>query len=110
MLASPPGSTVDFEATNFSLDPLPSWRSMGFVSTQSGASTSNEPRHSTSGNYDFSSLILRHSQQQQSADLALSGSLDANNPEMDQPFNAGEEPPFSCTYEDASPLNWTQSN
>ena len=38
LLASPPGSTVDYEATNFSLDPLPSWRSFGF----SAPSTSKE--------------------------------------------------------------------
>lgn len=110
LLASPPGSTVDFEATNFSLEPLPSWRSTGFASTQSGASTStsSEPRYSANSNFDLSSLMLRHSHQQQSGDSTERSAI-VNNPEFTS-VSGEESHQFSCTYKDASPLNWTQSN
>ncbi|XP_046649832.1 uncharacterized protein LOC124341002 isoform X2 [Daphnia pulicaria] len=90
LLASPPGSTVDFEATNFSLDPLPSWRSMGLLSTSSnGASTSSDIRPTTS----------------------RSGIVSMQD--VDQPFkhSAIGAAQFSCSYEETSPLNWNhQSN
>lgn len=112
LLASPPGSTVDFEATNFSLEPLPPWRSIGFASSNSGPSTSSEIRHNANSSYDFSSILLRHSQQQQIADSTATESADILAHQIDQTFvpSAGEIQPYSCTYEDASPLNWTQSN
>lgn len=114
LLASPPGSTVDFEATNFSLDPLPSWRSVGLLSTSSGeASTSLDHRPTATNSYGFSSMLLRHSQhQQKSMDLAAVGSAVVDVEDIDQPFhssNVGAHP-FSCTYEEASPLNWVQPN
>lgn len=113
LLASPPGSTVDFEATNFSLDPLPSWRSMGLLSTSSnGASTSSDIRPTTSSSYDFSSLLLRHSQHQ-NVDLGASGSGIVSMQDVDQPFkhSAIGAAQFSCSYEETSPLNWNhQSN
>jgi hypothetical protein len=112
LLASPPGSTVDFEATNFSLDPLPSWRSMGLLSTSStGASTSSDLRPPTSSSYDFSSLLLRHSQHQ-SVDLTASGSSIVNIQDDDQRFkhSAIGAHPFSCTYDEASPFNWNQQS
>lgn len=114
LLASPPGSTVDFEATNFSLDPLPSWRSVGLLSTSSGeASTSLDHRPTATNSYGFSSMLLRHSQhQQKSMDLAAVGSVVVDVEDIDQPFhssNVGAHP-FSCTYEEASPLNWVQPN
>ena len=116
LLASPPGSTVDFEATNFSLDPLPSWRSMGLLSASSTvastASTSSDLRPTISSGYDFPTLLLRHSQQP-NVDLATSSrSMIVNIQDTDQPSFKhsviGAAHPFSCTYEEASPLNWNQ--
>ena len=116
LLASPPGSTVDFEATNFSLDPLPSWRSMGLLSASSTvASTSSDLRPTTSSSYDFPTLLLRHSQQQ-NVDLGAtsSRSMIVNIQDADQPSFKhsviGAAHPFSCTYEEASPLNWNQQS
>ncbi|XP_057372115.1 uncharacterized protein LOC130693031 [Daphnia carinata] len=112
LLASPPGSTVDFEATNFSLDPLPSWRSVGLLSTSSGeASTSSDHRTTATNSYGFSSMLLRHSQQK-SMGLAAVGSAGVDVEDIDHPFNSSNvgAHPFSCTYDEASPLNWIQPN
>lgn len=105
LLAAPPGSTVDFEATNFSLDPLPSWRSINFAPDHPEASTSIE-RHSANS-YDLSSIVYRNSGQHQSFD-SMGG--DAHRIEQQYPHLGQEQHAFSCNYEEASPLNWTQSN
>ncbi|KAI9560585.1 hypothetical protein GHT06_011533 [Daphnia sinensis] len=112
LLASPPGSTVDFEATNFSLDPLPSWRSVGLLSTSSGeASTSSDHRPTASNSYGYSPMLLRHSQQT-SMDLTAIGSAVVDVEDIDQSFNSSSAGahPFSCTYDEASSLNWIQPN
>lgn len=111
LLASPPGSTVDFEATNFSLEPLPSWRSISFPSNHSGPSTSSEMRQHVNSPYDLSSLLLRHDQQQM-ADGEAGGSLDVHGHQIDQSFVPApvDAHSYSCSYEEASPTNWTQSN
>lgn len=88
LLASPPGSTVDYEATNFSLDPLPSWRSFGF----SAPSTSKELT------YDLPLGVF----------MPNSGSAETAIPEFSQSFNhSGAN---FCLYDDAVTLNWSQSN
>lgn len=111
LLASPPGSTVDFEATNFSLEPLPSWRSMGFMPGSSRASTSND--NHTSHNYNFSSIVLKPSQQSCTEPIASSsteiciGGIDS--PYASSAHASGEPHSFTYSYESSSPLSWTTS-